>query len=209
VALALAARRPDVVDRVVVAATPAPDEEIPWLEPGERAAIERLRERSPEDAEAELGGRLCATAPDDSWSAEALRLLGARPDELASCDACARARLGEALQAAVTQGQRGLAAEVAGYSLQPWEFRPEAVEAPTLLLYGARDPLAGPAHGRWWEERLPDARLEVVPAAGHLVLLARWARALAHLAPEPARLRVLAGSRVSEPDAGFEQFPAA
>ena len=34
VALALAARRPDLVDRVVVLATPAPDEEVPRIERG-------------------------------------------------------------------------------------------------------------------------------------------------------------------------------
>src|SRR5205814_911319 len=37
VALALAARHPDLVDRVVVIATPAPDEAIPWMSPETRA----------------------------------------------------------------------------------------------------------------------------------------------------------------------------
>src|SRR5919108_3006765 len=43
VALALAARPPDLVDRVVVAATPAPDEEVPWVDPEQRVQLEQLR----------------------------------------------------------------------------------------------------------------------------------------------------------------------
>ena len=181
VALALAARHPALVERVVVASTPAPDEEVPWLEAGERAALEQLRELPPEDAQAALGRRLESVVPEDSGSDEAF---------------------------AFTQGTRGLAADIAGYCLQPWGFQPESVEAETLLLYGTRDPVAGPAHGRWWEERLPDARLEVVPGAGHLLPV--WGRALAHLAPQRPRLRVLAGlGDEREDDGGCEQFPAA
>jgi pimeloyl-ACP methyl ester carboxylesterase len=53
-------------------------------------------------------------------------------------------------------------------------IQPAAVEAKTLLLHGLRVPIAGPRHGRWLQERLPDARLEVVPDAGHLVLMPMW-----------------------------------
>jgi pimeloyl-ACP methyl ester carboxylesterase len=57
------------------------------------------------------------------------------------------------------------------------------VRAKTLLLYGSADPIAGPRHGKWWQRRLPDARFEQVPGAGHLVVMPMWERALAHLAP--------------------------
>jgi pimeloyl-ACP methyl ester carboxylesterase len=109
------------------------------------------------------------------------------------------------LRAAFAQGAAGLAADIAGYCLQPWGFEPEEVEATTLLLYGSRDPVAGPAHARWWQERIPDARLEVAPDAGHLVLLPMWSRALAHLTPE----RVVTAFPERRPPAGFEEFPAA
>src|SRR5919197_1673164 len=65
VALALAARRPDLVGRLVVVATPAPDEEVPWIDPAQRAELDRLRALAPEDAHAELHARLGSLVPDD------------------------------------------------------------------------------------------------------------------------------------------------
>ena len=103
-----------------------------------------------------------------------------------------QARLGEMLQAAFVQGPGGLAADIAGYCLRPWGFEPRSVEAETLLLYGSRDALAGPRHGRWWKSKLPDADLEVVPGAGHLLVVPMWARALSHLVPSGRELRSIA-----------------
>jgi pimeloyl-ACP methyl ester carboxylesterase len=209
VALALAARRPDLVDRVVVVATPAPDAEVPWIERDQRDELERLRGLAPEQAHAELGKRLAAVVPMDPHSPEALWLLGAgSADEAALRADGVRARLGEMLRAAFVQGTRGLAADIAGYCLQPWGFEPDAVQAKTLLLYGSRDPVADPRHGRWWQSRLPDAHLEVVPGAGHLLLVPMWARVLAYLAPARGRLRPIAGSK-REPGPDREEVSAA
>jgi pimeloyl-ACP methyl ester carboxylesterase len=211
VALALAARRPDLVDRVVVVATPAPDEEVPWIDPDERVAFERLRTLSPDEAHAELVSRLSSVVPSDPFSDEALWLLAAEgtSDKAGLRSPRVRNRLGEMLRAAFAQGATGLAADIAGYCLQPWGFEPSEVEAKTLLLYGSRDPLAGPSHARWWHERLPDARLELAPDAGHLALIPMWSRALAHLAPARERLGAVAGfdARTADPD--VEEFPAA
>jgi pimeloyl-ACP methyl ester carboxylesterase len=185
VALALAARRPDLVDRVVVFATPAPDDEVPWVPAGQRDALERLRSVAPGEAHAKLVERLSSVVPEDPRSPEALWLLGAcSADEAVLRTDGVQARLGEMLEAAFVQGARGLAADMAGYCLQPWGFEPEEVQAPTLLVYGSSDPVADPRHGRWWQSRLPDAQLEVVPEAGHLLIVPTWARALSHLAPE-------------------------
>jgi pimeloyl-ACP methyl ester carboxylesterase len=187
VALALAARRPDLVDRVVVLATPAPDDEVPWIAPEQRDALDRLRALAPEEAHAALGERLGSVVPEDLNSPEALWLLGAcSADDAVLQSDDVRARLGEMLQAAFAQGARGLAADIAGYCLQPWGFEPAEVQAKTLLVYGSSDPVADPRHGRWWHSRLPDAHLEVVPGAGHLLIVPTWARVLSHLAPEPA-----------------------
>jgi pimeloyl-ACP methyl ester carboxylesterase len=189
VALALAARRPDLVDRVAVVATPAPDAEVPWIGAEQRDELERLRGLAPDDAHAELGQSLGSVVPKDPHALDALWLLGAGgADEAAVRVDGVRARLGEMLQAAFVQGARGLAADIAGYCLQPWGFEPEDVDAETLLVYGARDPLADARHGNWWRSRLPNARLEVVPGAGHLVVIPKWARVLSHLAPNRSRL---------------------
>jgi pimeloyl-ACP methyl ester carboxylesterase len=210
IALALAARRPDLVDRVVVVGTPAPDGDVPWLDPEQRDLLERLRTVAPKDAHAELTGRLAALIPDDPFAAEALWLLAAgESDGAALGREGVRERLGQMLEAAFSQGARGLAADIAGYCLRSWGFAPEEVEAKTLLLYGARDPLAGPRHGRWWQKRLPNSRLEVAPGAGHLLVIPMWPRILAHLAPGRGGLRLVDGSGWTDSDAGVEEFSAA
>jgi pimeloyl-ACP methyl ester carboxylesterase len=211
VALALAARHPDLVDRVVVVATPAPDDEVPWIDPEQRAELERLRTLAPKDAHAQLGSSLSSLVPVDPFSDDALWLLAAEgtSDKAALRSPGVRNRLGEMLRAAFSQGTTGLAADIAGYCLQPWGFEPEAVEAKTLLIYGARDPMAGLRHARWWQERLPNARLELTPDAGHLVLIPTWSRALSHLTPDRERAGVPSGFRIRRADSDFEEFPAA
>jgi pimeloyl-ACP methyl ester carboxylesterase len=211
VALALAARRPDLVDRIVVVATPAPDDEVPWIDPEHRAELERLSTLAAEDAHAELGRSLGSLVPADPFSDDALWLLAAEgtSDKAALRSPGVRNRLGEMLRAAFAQGVTGLAADIAGYCLQPWGFEPEAVDAETLLLYGARDPIAGPPHGHWWHERLPNARLEFAPDAGHLVLIQMWSRVLSYLAPDCERRAVVPGLPTRTPEPNFEESPAA
>lgn len=210
VALALAARHPDLVDRVVVAATPAPDDEVPWIDPEQRAELDQLRSLAAARAHDQLGSRLSSLIPMDPFSGDALWLLGAATsDEPALRHSGVRHRLGEMLRAAFTQGAAGLAADIAGYCLQPWGFEPESVAAKTLLLNGSHDPIAGPGHGRWWQERLPDARLEVAPGAGHMLLIPMWARVLSHLAPDPEPLGVVAGFPNRMAETNFEEFSAA
>jgi pimeloyl-ACP methyl ester carboxylesterase len=207
VALALAARRPDLVDRVVVLGAPRPDAAVPWLE-GEK--LEELGALPPNCAHARLQARLDAVAPSDPDAPEAFRLLGTSPaDDTVLQAPSARRRLGEMLEAAFDQGSTGLAADIAGCSLQPWGFEPEAVQAETLLLYGARDPLTGPHDGLWWQSRLPRARLEVVPRAGSLLVIPMWGRVLSHLVPDRAPLRLLDGGRTDLQVEGVEEFSAA
>lgn len=188
VALALAARRPDLVDRVVVLGTPAPHEQVPWLPREQQEALAGLRGLEADAVHATLSRRLAPLIPPDASTAEALGLLAvSAADGPALAQPGARDRLSRMLAAAFTQGADGLAGDIAGYCLQPWGFEPEAVRAKTLLLYGSRDPVAGTRHGTWWQKHLPNARLEVAPGAGHLLILLRWQRALAHLAPGTKR----------------------
>jgi pimeloyl-ACP methyl ester carboxylesterase len=188
VALALAARRPELVDRVVVLGTPAPHEQVPWIPPYQQAALDALRGFAPDAALAALSQQLGPLIPRDASAPDALSLLAASAaDDTALTTPGARARLTRMLEAAFAQGVVGFASDIAGYCLQPWGFAPEAVQAKTLLLYGSKDPLAGSRHGSWWQKRLPNARLEVVPGAGHLLILLMWQRALSHLAPGSKR----------------------
>jgi len=45
------------------------------------------------------------------------------------------------------------------------------IESPTLLVWGSEDRLVSPAHGEMLAREIPDARLEVIPAAGHAVAI--------------------------------------
>jgi pimeloyl-ACP methyl ester carboxylesterase len=210
VALALAARRPDLVDRVAIVGTPAPDAEVPWIEREEREELERLRALTADEANAELAARLDEVVPEDPHSSEALWLLAAGAADQPVLQAPGvRCRLGEMLRAAFVQGSAGLAADIAGYCLQSWGFEPEEVQAKTLLVYGSRDPLADPRHGRWWQSRLPDARLEVAPQAGHLLVIPMWARVLSHLVPDRPPLRLVNGRGGSAEAEGVEELSAA
>lgn len=191
VALALAARHPDLVDRVVVLGTPAPHQDVPWIPAEQQAMLNQLRDLPPDQIHEHLGQQLAPLLPGDMQSPEALAMLVAREaDEKALALPDARLRLGQMLAGAFAQGTAGLAADIAGYTLQPWGFEVAAVRAKTLLLYGSRDPIAGQRHGTWWQKHLPDARLEVVPGAGHLLILPMWQRVLSHLAPGAKRGKV-------------------
>jgi pimeloyl-ACP methyl ester carboxylesterase len=184
VALALAARRPELVDRLVVIGTPAPHEQIPWMPSERHLALESVRDESASAARSVIARQLAPLLEGRDGGNERLGLLGARAaDDAALATPGTRERLDRMLASAFAQGATGMADDIAGYSLQPWGFEPAEVQAKTLLLYGARDPIAAAKHGTWWQKQLPDARLEMTPSAGHLLIVPRWQRALSHLAP--------------------------
>jgi pimeloyl-ACP methyl ester carboxylesterase len=202
VALALAARRPELVDRVAVLATPAPDREVEWIPRDVRGALEALRGLRPEKAQAELEVRFGDVAAIDARSDDALEWLAAGPaDAAALALPGTRERLRCMVDDAFAQGAAGLASDVAGQMLRPWGFEPEDVRAKTLLLYGSLDVVAPPRHGRWWQRQLPRARLETCPGAGHLLALPMWPRVLSHLAPGRS-------GRSSAVGAGVDEFSA-
>jgi pimeloyl-ACP methyl ester carboxylesterase len=184
VALALAARHPELVERVAVIATPAPDEYVPWIPPPQREGLEAMRGQSAATVHKQLGEQLSQMLPPEPKAKDLLGLLGDSP---ADADALAmpgaKKRVVAMLEAAFAQGMTGLAADIAGYCLQPWGFEPGQVKTKTLLLYGAKDPVAGNKHGTWWQKNLPDARLEMVPGTGHMLIIPMWARVLSFLAP--------------------------
>jgi pimeloyl-ACP methyl ester carboxylesterase len=176
VALALAARRPDLVARAAIVATPAPHEEVPWIPPEQAAGVDALRGHPPEQVHAVLDEQLAALVPADPASAEALGPLGASDADAAALDTDGvRERLATMLAESYRQGATGMAQDIAGYTLAPWGFAPADVQQPVLLVYGADDPAIGDAHASWWESALPDARSSVVAGAGHFVVIPKWA----------------------------------
>jgi pimeloyl-ACP methyl ester carboxylesterase len=94
-----------------------------------------------------------------------------------------RDRLGRMLKEAYRQGAGGVAGDILSYTARPWGFDLADVTAKTLVVAGQADALAGYAHAAWYQKALPDARLEMVPGAGHLAVVPMWGRILSHLAP--------------------------
>ncbi|HEX6335512.1 MAG TPA: alpha/beta hydrolase [Jiangellaceae bacterium] len=185
IALALAARRPDLVDRVAVVATPAPHEEVPWMPAEIAAAVDALRGLPAKDVHAAMTQQIQDFVSVVAENPEVgLEMLGRSDADGSVLERPGAAeRFTDLLRAAFAQGASGLVSDMAGYTFRPWGFEPAEVGAETLLLYGSADPISGPEHGSWWHRQLPNARLEVARGAGHLLITPEWDRVLSHLVP--------------------------
>ncbi|RDV43154.1 alpha/beta hydrolase [Leifsonia sp. ku-ls] len=191
VVLALAARHPQLVDRVAIVGTPAPNEAVPWIEPQLQALSDRLAAMEPDEARAQLRGMLQPQADAVASASEPedvpLDLLGiGAVDQQALSRRGLRDRLGRMLVDAFRQGTVGVADDILSYTARPWGFDLADVAAKTLVVAGQADSIAGHAHAAWYQRSLPDARMEVVPGVGHLVVAPMWERILAHVAPAGA-----------------------
>jgi pimeloyl-ACP methyl ester carboxylesterase len=180
VALALAAARPERVRAVAVVATPAPQEVVPWIPEEHVVMLDSLRPDLPSATRrlAEVMAGMAQVPP----AAAVVQVMGGPEDEAAlAADPGRRARLEAMMDAAHVQGAAGIAADIVSYTLADWGIDFGAVVAPTTLVYGANDQVAGPAHGEWYRSREPHAELVVVPGIGHLVGLTAWREVLAAL----------------------------
>ncbi len=65
-------------------------------------------------------------------------------------------------------GYAGQLAAGIGWTSLPWLHR---LRAPTLVLSGGDDRIVPPVNARILAARIPDVRLEIVPGAGHLLLM--------------------------------------
>lgn len=171
-ALAFAARHADLVDRVVVAGSPAPHEDIAWIPEEFEPFLVQLRQ-DPANAVAALAPAMAA-APADAVAS----LGGGADDERTLGERDNRQRLEAMLGEAYRQGGLGAATDIVATNVVPWGFALGDVQAPVTLLYGASDAIISSAHGEWYASRLPHATLEVLDGTGHLIPLTHWARIL-------------------------------
>lgn len=179
VALALAARRPDLVRSVAVIATPAPDEEVAWIGPDEKSMIAALS-ADPGSAQASLEGMLAPMTADPE--ARLGMVGGGAAEQAALTDSDLRSAVEAMLSEAFVQGPAGLAADILSYTMAPWGFDPRAVGAPVRCWYGADDAVVSPAHGQWWVDQVADGTTVAVPKEGHLLVRSVWADVLAWFA---------------------------
>jgi pimeloyl-ACP methyl ester carboxylesterase len=183
IALGLAARRPHLVDRVAILATPAPNEEVRWVPPEQTEMVEQLATLSVAEARAHLAQSL-GSPSEPAKSTDYWMPFLSSDDADTACrdDPAVRARLDRMLQHGMASGAGPLADDILSYASQPWGFRPDDVQAKTLLLYGMADGVVKGAHARWWKDRLPNSRVEMMPKLGHLLVVPAWKRVMSHLA---------------------------
>jgi pimeloyl-ACP methyl ester carboxylesterase len=165
-ALALAARYPELIDRVVLVASPRPRR----IRSGERfSAIAELRKHGIERDFRSMKASLDDDGPPSLIS------LGVDDSDPALEPLGVRGRLERMLDAAWVQESAGLATDRLAVRSRDWLDRGDEVTQKTLLVYGARDVLASAKDAAWFERHIASAHLITVPGAGHLVVIDAWA----------------------------------
>ncbi|MCS5722867.1 alpha/beta fold hydrolase [Herbiconiux sp. CPCC 203407] len=155
VALSLAARHPQLVDRVAVFQTPAP-----------RAAGS--------DDEA-------APAPAPPFG---LDLLGISPGDRLLERPGLRNRLQRMLDEAATQGGAGAELDHEALADTSWAEELGAIRADVILIYADDATGAGVDDGHWYRDRIPSSSVVRVSSGGALALVTQWSRILQHVAPD-------------------------
>jgi pimeloyl-ACP methyl ester carboxylesterase len=188
VALTLAARHPSLVASVGVVGTPAPDEAVPWVPEEFRQMTPAVR-ADPVGALPMLAGAFAQYGVSPEAAIESVT--GGPADEAVLGDPARRAQIVAMLAEAFRPGPTGAAADVIAVNVVPDEGQlrrmAASVQAPVALFCGDADVVAGPEHGRWWEMVLSRATLNVVPDAGHLVVLTAWAQILSAVTEDRSR----------------------
>lgn len=165
IALALAARHPDLVRALAVVGTPAPDDAVPWVPDEHRPLLHALR--ATPDAAVEALCQAFAGFPADPAAVTG----GPADDEELERH---RPELTRMVEEGFRQGPVGTAVDIVADQVVPWGVDPAAVGAPTTLFYGAEDNVVPPVHGKHWADVVPEAKLRVVPGIGHLVVYRAW-----------------------------------
>jgi pimeloyl-ACP methyl ester carboxylesterase len=176
VALALAARHPDLVRAVALVVTPASDDDVPWLPDEHRQVLRPLRD-DPGAARPTLREVFAPFAAD--VDAAVTTVTSGAADAAALEDPAVRERVAAMVAEAFRPGADGVATDVAAADVLPWGFDPAAVGARTTLHYGDADELVTPAHGEHFARVIAGSTLRVVPGAGHLLPLLDWPAILA------------------------------
>jgi pimeloyl-ACP methyl ester carboxylesterase len=177
-ALALAARHPDLVRAAALLATPALDDDVPWLPDEYRAAIHQIRQ-DPGTALEQMTEMLApiAAAP----AAGIASVAGGDADERILATGDNRGRMERMIEVGLRNGTVGAARDVVAANVAPWGFDPRAIGVPVHLFYGEDDVAVTPAHAAWWAGVLADPHRHDVAGAGHLVPLVVWRDVLAYL----------------------------
>jgi pimeloyl-ACP methyl ester carboxylesterase len=174
--VAIAAHRPELVERLVLVATPAPDDKVPWV-PEEYRQMSAAMRAAPASAVATMVEALGPMAEDP---AAAVGSVSAGPaDAVVLEDPSRRRQIEVMLAEAFRDGVVGVATDIVADQVAPWGFDVEDVSAPTTGFYGDGDVQLSTAHGDWYAKTVADGELRVVRGAGHLLVLTSWRDILA------------------------------
>lgn len=184
IALALAARHPQLVSRVAAIGTPAPNEAVEWIPKPlaeQSAALSQLPAERAFGVLTDAFNHQAAAAGFQPSDPPPLAMLGIRDvDEEVLKLPGVRDRIETMLRDAVRQGPIGQVTDLLAYTAHPWGFEVGDVKAQTLLVYGRADEI-GPAHGDWYASQLANVSRLDVDGVGHLVVVPTWERVLGFL----------------------------
>ena len=184
VALALAARHPQLVGRVAVIGTPAPNDAVEWIPKPLAEQSEALSHLPAGQAFEALMGAFAQQAEIQGFQPTdppPLAMLGIRDvDDDVLQRPGVQQRLERMLADSVQQGPIGQVTDLLAYTAHPWGFDVADVKAETLLVYGTADQI-GPEHGEWYASQLANTRRHDIDGVGHLVVVPAWERVLEFL----------------------------
>jgi pimeloyl-ACP methyl ester carboxylesterase len=118
--------------------------------------------------------------PMQLWSAPGGRAVGTLPPVAEA--------MAVMLREGARQGATGIVYDLVAGSLD-WGFTLDQVGAPVALWYGTLDPVVSPQHGRYYQQRLPNASQLRTRAADHLLAILLWADILGSLGLPQRRRR--------------------
>ncbi|MCU1481634.1 MAG: hypothetical protein JWQ19_2420 [Subtercola sp.] len=174
-ALSLAARYPDLVDRLAVVATPRVDG------PGLIDPVRRMLKLSRIEAFSPRSHLERVIRSHTDLSAESLGIDQAELSRAAPENKGVTGRFARMLVDASRQGATGLANDMLSFRDRSWAHDLPAITAQTLLVYGTVDVSTTARDGNWYRKRIADSRVVEVKGAGEFVYVSEWPRLLEHM----------------------------
>lgn len=184
-ALAAAAAMPQRVTNVVVVGSlglidePGALRQLSWL-----TAMPRRLRHAPPLQRAWLRFQGGQAAKDPAAFVDGAIRFFAPPDQAAMRDPVFRPVIEESQSVAWADGVDGILTDYT--TAAPLTFQVSHVQQHVDLVHGADDTIVQPVMARRLYELLPDARLQLIPEAGHFVVLTHWGQLMERVVTQSA-----------------------